>query len=281
MSHHRAKKRSKSKKRREYFEDMGIIELLRVQLLAISIFFISDMFFYTFGQLFLLAAYRQDGDISIDQVDEFLIAGCYYALIASIISSKANFIALNRKNDRISRNNQSYSLEAERIIANSSLFSVGLFYYDLLGVIEIYERQKFYRNNIVPAELIQILTIQLIAYNMRICADCLAYRYNVESINLINRKYEREDVNGIPNPDRIAIASSKIYLFGRGLLLYVNYKIYLYSIRLEFQYDDPNYIRPNILRVFSNIIGLIGNIMALIGFNKLYSRNIVLPVFGR
>lgn len=281
MSHHRAKRRAKRKKEREYFEDMRIVELLKIQLLAISIYLISDMFFYIFGQLFLLAAYRQDSEISIDQVDEFLIAACYYALIASIISSKADFIALNRKGDRISRNNLSYSLEAERIIANSSLFAVGLFYYDLLGVIGIYKRQLFYRNNIVPSDLIEVLTIQFIAYNMRICADCLAYRYNVQSINLINRKYEREDVNDVPNPDVIAIAASKIYLFGRVLLLYVNYKIYLYSIKLEFQYEDRNYIRPNIIRVFANIIGLIGNIMALVGFEKLYSRNIVLPVFGR
>lgn len=281
MSYHKSKKRSKKKERREYFEDMRTIELLKIQLVSISIYLISDMFFYRFGQLFLLSAYDQNSGISLDQIDELLIAACYYALIASIISSKTDFIAYNRKNDKIARNNQAYSLEAEWTIAISSLFAVGLFYYDLLGVIGIYKRQLFYRNNIVPSDLIEVLTIQFIAYNMRICADCLAYRYNVQSINLINRKYEREDVNDVPNPDVIAIAASKIYLFGRVLLLYVNYKIYLYSIKLEFQYEDRNYIRPNIIRVFANIIGLIGNIMALVGFEKLYSRNIVLPVFGR
>lgn len=276
---HKSKRYFKEKKK-NYAEDMHIIELLNVQALALNIYLISDILYYIFGVIILGLTYEQDEQSNWSLPYLILMKATYLALAASIISSKIDFITYERVSKKKSEGIIDYSIDPERKIAISSLYTIILFYIDLIGIIKIYKQQVIY-NKKIDKSFIPVLNIQLISFSLRIFADCLDLISTKESVDLIRSKYDGRDGENVKNPDIPAVIGARLYLIERIMLFYVNYRSYLHSVENSSRSTAWIFIEPPLTRVIANTIGVAGNMIALEGFIEFYKRNILLPVFGR
>ena len=175
----------------------------------------------------------------------------------------------------------SYSIEPEREIIISEIMMFFLFLLQLIGGIGIYRRNEPQSDNKIG--LIRLYSIELKAFQTRYLADYFLIVSTVMSITLIKSKYdEKEDFSQeLGNPDIPAIIAGQLYVIQRSLLLYTNYNSY--RIFFEESNNDSNEfsLKPNIIIIIGNIIGVLGNGLTLNAYIELYRRNVNQSIFGR
>lgn len=279
MSH--KSKRYYKKKKKKYIEDTEVIELLNIQLLSLIIFVVSDVLFYKFAILSLQQAYEQNKESDFAYPYIIAMKAIYLALEASAINSKVDFIVYDKINKQKIQGNIEHSVEPERKIAIGSIYTILFFYFNLIAIIQIFNQQVVY-NTMIDKKFIPLIKMQLIAYILRIIGDYFAIIATMEGIDLIKSKYDGREGKNMRNPDILALLSARIYLVERIILFYANYRAYLYTLESSNQTSNTRAVtRANLIRVMGNIIGVYGGIITLYGFEELYRRNSVLPVFGR
>lgn len=290
MEYKSSKKRKKTKKRtkREIKndkiseDDAFVIELLYEQISSLIIFFISNTFFYRYGQYALYEAiFNGSYGEKLSAWENFIKANVF-SVSASLAGVQINMERYRQQCRRKAYGKIHYSLEPERKIAVSAIMSFFLFLFQLIGGIGIYKRSFFhYESN--RKELERIYNIELEAFQIRYLADYFMLKSTIMSIKLINSKYyEKNDLShNMDNPDIPAIIAGQLYVIQRALLLYANYYVYKGLLKKYNKYEDNFLLLPNIIIIIGNIIGLFGNIIALIGFIEIYNRNVNQPIFGR
>lgn len=278
MSHKR--KRHHNKEKVDISEDDKIvINLLSIQSQAIKVYLIADVFFYEFAITVLKYVYIKNLDNS--KVDEniLLINGCGLSLIASVVLSEISFTAFERLHNKDINGELDYSTNPEEGIAMASIYTILLFFINLIGAIGLYKRVNICEVKISPY-WIMLLNIQVKAYEIRFLADYLALTASLESIELVKSKYSKSH-NNMPNPDIPALIAAILYLVQRVMLFYVSYEVYVYMIKECGEVVNLGYLEPNRLPIIASIFGIIADIIALNSFIEIYQRDIDRPIFGR
>lgn len=338
---HKCKRKRNDKKNKGFIseDDRNTIALLNIQVKAVIIYLISDVFFYNFAVSLLQSAYygnsqgsdnesnnkcnndENDNGLDDDDSNKFnnsndngddnnedanecnnnadnglnngdnytfnanisLVKATSLALAASIIISNVTFIAYERLNDKYVKGMLDYSNEPEKEISIASIYTILMFWVDLIGAIGLYKRVTICNIQTSP-HWVRLLVIQLQAYRIRFVADYMLLNASLESIELIKSKYSEIDLN-IENPDAVVVIASILYVIQRVMLFYVNYQVYLYIRNTCREIINPFclefYLVPNKLPVLGSIFGLTANVISLIAFIQIYKRNVFRPVFGR
>lgn len=285
--HHRKKHDETQKKEMSQF-DRDTIALLEIQAQAINIYLISDIFFYNFAEILLQSAYDEYYGVDNENPNPniLLVKAGYLSLIASVIISNVSFIAYGRLYNKGANGEIDYSMYPEEEITVASVYTVVLFYINLIGAIGLYERADICEIEITPYWL-RLLNIQLASYGIRFVADYLTLTETLEGIELVKSKYSEKDIDtkNMQDPDAVAVTSAVLYLVQRIMLFYVSYKVYLYVFNSCTEIKDPFYrqiyLQPNKLPILGSIFGIIADIIALKAFIEIYRRNVDRPVFGR
>ena len=264
-------------------DDVMTIELLYKQINLLIMLMISNTFFYIYGQYSVYKVFSNE----ISREEFFLEAGINF-IKANIIAVAASLGAVQFNIKRYKQQYRkkvygkiSYIIEPEREIIISEIMMFFLFFLQLIGGIGIYRRNEPQSDNKIG--LIKLYSIELKAFQTRYLADYFLIVSTVMSITLIKSKYdEKKDFSHeLGNPDIPAIIAGQLYVIQRSLLLYTNYSIY--RIFFEESNNDLNEfsLKPNIIIIIGNIIGVLGNGLTLNAYIELYRRNVNQSIFGR
>lgn len=265
-------------------DDIEVIELLYEQLNSIIVFFISDYFFLRYGEnaIYEVLSTGEKKEIYFYELAINFIKGNLLAMAGSLIGARVNnkrYMSQSRKklNGKIT-----YSLNAERNIASSSVMLVILFLLQLIGAIGIYMRNLVNSGN-NQMLLVEVYLMEIKAFQMRYLADYFLLESTMSSIMLVKSKYDTNDKLNydMENPDIPAVIAGELYFIQRTMLLYSN--IIIYNGLFE-KNNTPGYnliLKPNIIIILGNIIGTVGNIYTLDAYMEIYMRNVNQPVFGR
>ena len=265
-------------------DDVMVIELLYEQINSLIIYLISNTFFYIYGQY---AVYQVISNETFRE--KYFLESAVNFIKANLLAVAASLVGLQVDMKRYRQQFRkkvygqiNYSLEPEREIAVSAIMMFFLFLFQLIGGIGIYRRNVL-QSHSSKIELVRLYNIELKAFQTRYFADYFLLKSTIMSIQLIKSKYdEKNDFSDkLDNPDIPAIIAGQLYVIQRSMLLYANCGIY--RIFFEEYNKDMNelILQPNIIIIIGNVIGVLGNGLALNGFIEIYKRNINQPIFGR
>ena len=284
-----SEKREKAKKKHKHRlndrileDDFRTLELLHEQIVSLMIFFISDCFFYRYGNYIIyeiLSGDKNEEELFFYTSINFIKANVF-AVIAAAAGLQINIIRFKEQLRKKYEGKIHYSLNPERKNIFSSTLLLLLFLFQLAGSIGLYKRNVIHTDGNTE-EWLRLYGIEIRAFEIRYIADYLLLQSTMMSIELIKSKYdERKDMvhNESDNPDIPAIIAGQLYVIQRSMLLYTNYNIYR---EIRSKYNSEVILQPNIQLVIGNILGVAGTLITLNAFYDIYSRNLGQPTFGR
>lgn len=128
-------------------------------------------------------------------------------------------------------------------------------------------------------ESVILLNNQISGVLIGIYAYIILYMSTMEGIDVIYSKYNGHEKDNL-QADELAVISTYLFLIERSILAKVAFTrydiIYNKFIRGEFEYS----LKPNMEINLANVLGIISEILFVLGAEGIYARDNNQPVFG-
>ncbi|HCW53281.1 MAG TPA: hypothetical protein DG753_06000 [Clostridium sp.] len=178
-----------------------------------------------------------------------------------------------------------FSLMPNLFIITGSILNIVIYLYFYQGANEFLSRDVgglSFSNDNNKNRILALLNAQKNTMIIRFYADYLFFKASIESMIVVESKYNKEmKESEIPNPDITAINSQFLYLVSRTMIWQIAMKrleIVINSIDAQTSYSG--FLNGEILFIRGNLYGIIANIFAFIGFSEISNRNNIQPIFG-
>ncbi|MDO5517832.1 MAG: hypothetical protein Q4F66_09765 [Clostridium sp.] len=266
--------------------DLEELTLLYTQLNIVMVLVYSDLMYYfavisAFNEIVNQGENQKDGFESDRLLIKFSISGLLVYIYITVINIRRyNYLRIRKAAGEVR-----YSLTPNLFLIIGSILEIAVYSYFYKGSNEFLDRDinrfSFIDNNNI-GEVIRLLNIQKNAVILRFYADYLFLTTTIEGIVVVMSRYDHqfEDVD-LPNPDISALNCQVLYTISRLIIAQATVKHYMIvADYINRNSKDRAYIAGETSAVYGNYYGIISSVFLLIGFYKIYERNIIQPVFG-
>ena len=276
-----SRKHSKNRSKKDGFKPMSeydeyALSLLSLQVKIILIFMISD--------LLLVKGTIDSINLACNKEETYtnpfilLAQGQYLALIASVLISYVDFSRYDQLRKKYPKGE--ISLEPEFMIKQASILSIILYILNIVGVTQQYKASLVIDLFQCDKKDREILFLQAASFLVRFYGDYFILSSTLKSIDLIRSKYDKR-IKPTSNPDIDAVIAAELYVIQRGVLYDVANIALTYLINEGSDLNKELLLPAQQIFVLADIFGVVANITTLVGFVKIYNRNMNEPIFGR